>query len=119
MRTRKWRCIIAQGWIRDFRRNRKRQAFFQENAEECFTNKVQLSCGEIVAPTARFNAIQQLLHIYHHLFDSGIGLRQIMDYYFVLKPLYSSPLKGEDLKEEHEGVMKVLRAVGVERFAVL
>ena len=56
----------------------------------------------------QFHAVQQLLHIYHHLFDSGIGLRQVMDYYFVLKHLS---------EEEKGGVMKVLKQVGVERFA--
>ena len=49
-----------------------------------------------------------MLHIYHHLFDGGIGLRQVMDYYFVLKHLS---------EEEKGGVMKVLKQVGVERFA--
>lgn len=96
------------GLIRDFRRNRRLQAFFREHAEECFTNRVMLPCGEIVAPKVGFNAVQQLLHIYHHLFDSGIGLRQVMDYYFVLMNLPVS---------EKDGVMKVLKSVGVERFA--
>lgn len=96
------------GLIRDFRRNRRLQAFFQEHAEECFTNRVMLPCGEIVAPKVEFNAVQQQLHIYHHLFDSGIGLRQVMDYYFVLVNLPAL---------EKDGVMKVLKSVGVERFA--
>ena len=96
------------GLIRDFRRNKRLQAFFASQAEDCFTNQIGLSCGEIVAPKVQFHAVQQLLHIYHHLFDSGIGLRQVMDYYFVLTHL---------LEEEKEGVMKVLKSVGVERFA--
>ena len=95
------------GLIRDFRRNKRLQVFFASQAEGCFTNKVALSCGEIVAPKVQFHAVQQLLHIYHHLFDSGIGLRQVMDYYFLLTHLP---------EEEKEGVMKVLRSVGVERF---
>ena len=96
------------GLIRDFRRNRRLQAFFASQAEDCFTNKIGLSCGEIVAPKVQFHAVQQLLHIYHHLFDSGFGLRQVMDYYFVLTHLP---------EEEKEGVMKVFKSVGVERFA--
>ena len=95
------------GLIRDFCRNSRLQKFFQENAEECFTNRVKISAGEIVAGTPRFNAVQQLLHVYHHLFDSGIGLRQVLDYYFVLTHLPS---------EEKDGVMKVLREVRVARF---
>lgn len=95
------------GLIRDFIRNRRLQAFFDEHSDECFTHKVQLYSEEIVAPTIQFNAVQQLLHIYHHLFSSGIGLRQVMDYYFVLKHLSA------DSKSD---VMKVLRSVGVKRF---
>lgn len=36
-------------------------------------------------PSMEFNTVFQLLHIYKHLFEEGIGLRQLMDYYFVLK----------------------------------
>ncbi len=35
-------------------------------------------------PTAVFDRIFILLHIYHHFLFEGIGLRQLMDYYFVL-----------------------------------
>ena len=28
--------------------------------------------------------VYQLSHLYHHFFDEGIGMRQIIDYYFVL-----------------------------------
>lgn len=34
------------------------------------------------------NAVYQLLHIYKHLFEEGIGLRQLLDYYFVLRALH-------------------------------
>lgn len=97
------------GLIRDFRRNRLLQEFFKVNAEECFTNTVQLHDNrEIVASTVRFNAVQQLLHIYHHLFDSGIGLRQVLDYYFVLRNISEF---------DRAEVIEVLKLVGVERFA--
>lgn len=96
------------GLIRDFRRNAVLQSFFTKCADDCFSHKMKLPCGVIVAPTVYFNAVQQLLHIYHHLFDSGIGLRQVMDYYFVLKHLP---------EEDKNSVMHVLNSVGVSRFA--
>lgn len=34
------------------------------------------------------NVVYQLLHIYKHLFEEGIGLRQLLDYYFVLRALH-------------------------------
>lgn len=96
------------GLIRDFFRNKRLQSFFHQNAEACFSNMVKLSWGEIIVPTVIFNSVQQLLHIYHHLFDGGIGLRQVLDYYFVLTHLGT---------ENKVGVLKVLKSVGVERFA--
>ena len=41
--------------------------------------------GEIAIPTSEFNLIFQLTHIYAHLMNEGIGLRQLVDYFFLLK----------------------------------
>lgn len=41
--------------------------------------------GTVATPTSDFNIIYQLSHLMHHFFDEGIGLRQMMDYYFLLK----------------------------------
>ena len=40
--------------------------------------------GSIPVPTAEFNIVFQLAHMMHHFFDEGIGLRQFVDYYYVL-----------------------------------
>ena len=36
-------------------------------------------------PSTDFNLVYILIHIYRHIFDEGVGLRQLLDYYFVLK----------------------------------
>lgn len=63
------------------------QKFFIDNANGQFVHKVNLNGRTVNAPTAEFNIVFQLSHIYNHLFHEGIGLRQIIDYYYVLKSL--------------------------------
>ena len=40
--------------------------------------------GDIAIPTMAFNVVYQLTHLYHHFFDEGIGMRQIIDYFLVV-----------------------------------
>ena len=35
-------------------------------------------------PSIRFNTVYSLLHIFRHVFHEGIGLRQLLDYYYIL-----------------------------------
>ena len=72
-----------------FRHNRKLQKYYGMVKEEQFSHRVMLGeQGEIVIPTAEFNLIFQLTHIYAHLMNEGIGLRQLVDYYFVICDFY-------------------------------
>lgn len=64
--------------------NRRLQAYLREHQEEMIQHKVTLGNGEISIPTLEVNLIFQLTHIYRHLFGEGIGLRQLMDYYYLL-----------------------------------
>ena len=65
--------------------NHRLQRFFEKYAEKQFSDEVVLGNGKVAIPTASFNAVYQLVHIYNHLFQEGIGLRQIVDYYFVIE----------------------------------
>ena len=62
------------------------QKWFRRNVALQCSHIVRLSdgAGEIAVPTLAFNVIYQLCHLYHHFFDEGIGMRQIIDYYFVV-----------------------------------
>ena len=69
--------------------NRKLQKYYERVKEELFSHRVMLGeQGEIAIPTVEFNLIFQLTHIYAHLMNEGIGLRQLLDYYYVLCDFY-------------------------------
>ena len=72
-----------------FWHNRKLQKYYERVKEEQFSHRVMLGKqGEIAIPTVEFNLIFQLTHIYAHLMNEGIGLRQLLDYYYVLCDFY-------------------------------
>ena len=66
------------------------QKWFRRNADLQCSHIVGLpdGAGDIAIPTTAFNVIYQLCHLYHHFFDEGIGMRQIIDYYYVVCDFY-------------------------------
>ena len=66
--------------------NRRMQKWFEEVMGEQCNHRVSLpdGYGEIYVPQVSFNVIYILSHLYRHIFTEGIGLRQLLDYYFVL-----------------------------------
>ena len=70
--------------------NARLQKWFKRNADLQCSHIVGLpdGAGDIAIPTTAFNVIYQLTHLYHHFFDEGIGMRQIIDYYYVVCDFY-------------------------------
>ena len=60
-------------------------------------------------PSLAFNRVFILLHCYQHFTRRGVGMRQILDYFFVL-------LQGFTEEEKNES-MKWISALGMKRFA--
>lgn len=96
-------------WMYNPFADKRMQAYFDGQADEQFCNTVHTAEGNFNAPTATFNRIYMLLHIYRHLFFEGIGMRQLLDYYFVMK-------QGMTDKEK-ELYRNTTREFGIERFA--
>lgn len=93
-------------------RNAKLQRFFKECEEANFSNSVILDRDKnlsIYAPTLEFNLVHQMVHIYHHLFTEGVGMRQLMDYYFVLRTV-------QEVSEVSK-VQGVVHDLGLDTFA--
>ena len=94
--------------------NARLQKWFKWNADLQCSNVVSLpdGIGEIAIPTSAFNVVYQLCHLYHHFFDEGIGMRQIIDYYYVVNNDESLVIRDTLQKElKHLGLWKFARAV--------
>ncbi len=121
---------FTPSWMYNPFKNKYLQKWFYSQAERQFTNKKEVretnndgnidtrsSEGEhtdshiqCVFPTDLFNTVFLLLHMYRHIFDDGLGLRQLLDYYELLK---AQSLSKEETKEATE----VIEKLGMTRFA--
>lgn len=87
------------------------QKWFKRNADLQCSNVVSLpdGIGEIAIPTTAFNVVYQLTHLYHHFFDEGIGMRQIIDYYYVVNT--------DELLVIRDTLQRELKYLGLWKFA--
>ena len=108
-------------------RNWRMQRWFENHADVCMKNKTLMG---FAVPTASVNVVYQMCHLFSHYFDEGIGLRQLMDYYFALRVWHNDVMECKDLQSQgmwseglgtqvlsKEEVMAVLRSFGMGKFA--
>ena len=85
--------------------DRKLQKFFAEQASGQFANYDE-RVG-FAYPMIYFNLIHSMVHINRHIFEEGIGLRQLMDYYYILR---------HSTQQERSDAYKELCSVGLKKF---
>ena len=61
----------------------------------------------ITYPDAKFNAVFCMAHMFRHYLEGGIGMRQMLDYYYVLRALDPA---------DRKPVMQTLKHLGMKRF---
>ena len=94
--------------------NNRLQRYYAEMQDQQCSHWVELpdGMGKIPVPTSDFNVIFQLSHMMHHFFDEGIGLRQMLDYYYLLKQA------GKDLRiEKLKDLSTMLQYLNLYHFA--
>ena len=79
-------------------KNARLQKYFRQNAP---------FQGTLTYPDARFNAVFCMAHMYRHYLVGGIGMRQMLDYYYVLRELRL---------EDRAQVLKSLKMLGMGKF---
>lgn len=77
---------------RNLCRNERLQRWFAEEGKKHVVSNEACGFG---MPDYVFNVVLTLNHNLWHLMYEGVGMRQMMDLYFVLNTLSDSPLKGE------------------------
>lgn len=100
--------------------NSRMQKWFKEVMDLQCSNVVTLpdGYGEITVPTLSFNAIYILSHLYRHLFTEGIGLRQLLDYYFVVVKWHTDLTGLTDLDPKNlAALQRDLKWLGLWKFA--
>ena len=67
--------------------NRRLQQWFDARRQKQFCHRVELpeNIGTINVPDMTFNLVFQMAHISNHVMHEGLGLRQIVDYCFLLQ----------------------------------
>ena len=89
-------------YLRSFSHNRRLQQFCESHKGD-WTER-----NGMTVPSWEFEVVYQLSHIYRHLFGLGVGLRQLMDYYFVLRASNSN---------SNENLKRTLSLLGLYNFA--
>ena len=97
---------FTPSWMNSPIANCRLQRYFASLADGQFSNMDEET--GFCMPTGRFNAVYLLIHIYRHVLDEGVGLRQLMDYYYVLKSLTPA---------DREAARADIRSLGIQRFA--
>ncbi len=91
--------------------NRRFQRYFADIIS-C-TERVKIDGVEIPAMKVERDVIYQMNHVYRHLIDEGVGLRQIIDYYYLL--VNGSRLMGHGF--DKAATMQTVEWLGMKRFA--
>ena len=108
-------------------RFRRMDRWFKNHADECMQNNTNMG---FAVPTTSINVVYQLTHLFTHYLDEGLGLKQLLDYYYALKVWHNDVMECKDLQSQgmwseglgtpvmsKEEVMSVIRSFGMGKFA--
>jgi len=78
--------------------------FTDRRLQNYLTNEIKNNSNYVeegfYVPSIKFALVMQLSHIQSHFFHEGVGMRQLIDYFYLLKAL------SEQEKQEMEGILK-------------
>ena len=80
--------------------NRRLQQWFATEKDNQMNHLVEFYDKVTTVPTDDFNMVFQMTHIYKHLFNEGIGMRQLMDYYVLLDVANLTEFEKKSVKQK-------------------
>lgn len=118
--------VSTIGQIKDFNRQHVEVPFFEDTMVEIhFTpslmnnpihnKRLQNWFKQYTVVDFDFNVVYLIQHCYNHFLFEGIGLRQFMDYYFLLKSIRNNELGKQ--REENTKIVEKLEYLGLKKFA--
>ena len=90
-------------WLFNPRNNKRLQKWIDANGLPLALESEKGFC----VPPIKFDAVYTMIHAFHHLLETGIGLRHMVDYYYVLTSLH---------RDERDGVLRTIEALGMKKF---
>lgn len=88
--------------------NRRLQHFLDNELKKPFSKEPVSATEFFCKPSIVFSLVMQLSHIQRHFLTSGIGLRQFVDYFYLLK---------SSSKEDRDEVSRVVKKLNLEKIA--
>ena len=96
-------------------RNRRLQEWLKDQFTNCTRNDEGL-----MVPSVDFDLVYLMIHIYHHFMFEGIGIRQFVDYFYLLRHLHLQAQASEAERQRVEATraqaMSVFEHLGMLRF---
>ncbi|MBQ7635355.1 MAG: nucleotidyltransferase family protein [Bacteroidaceae bacterium] len=102
---------FTPSWMYSPITNRRLQRWFREAwpREAAHHAALPEGAGELSVSTPAFNSVFLCVHIYRHLLDEGVGLRQVLDYFYLLRSHLLSDA-------ERVAALHTLQRLGMRRF---
>ena len=72
-------------FLNDLVKNRRLQKWFLSRAGRTDVAELPNGAGQMKVPSWEFNVVFMMCHLYTHLLKEGVGMKQVVDYYYLLK----------------------------------